>query len=79
MKIHNPLVRNLKLTYSNEDFKLKKLLLNLLVMMSRDPAALQVCHAHPGFFYSPDNFTDDEFSSLSFTKKNESCWLCWRS
>lgn len=44
VKSHNPLIRNLKLSYSNEDLKMKKLLLNLLVVMSRDSAALQVSH-----------------------------------
>uniref|UniRef100_A0A3Q2VTZ8 Cilia and flagella associated protein 69 n=1 Tax=Haplochromis burtoni TaxID=8153 RepID=A0A3Q2VTZ8_HAPBU len=42
VKSHNPLIRNLKLSYSNEDLKMKKLLLNLLVVMSRDLAALQL-------------------------------------
>nr|XP_046273935.1 cilia- and flagella-associated protein 69-like isoform X2 [Scatophagus argus] len=42
LKSHNPLVRNLKLSFNNEDLKMKKLLLNLLVLMSRDLAALQI-------------------------------------
>ncbi|XP_054462555.1 cilia- and flagella-associated protein 69-like [Anoplopoma fimbria] len=42
LKSYNPLVRNLKLTYSNEDLKMKKLLFNLLVLMSKDFAALQL-------------------------------------
>ncbi|XP_031151526.1 cilia- and flagella-associated protein 69 isoform X1 [Sander lucioperca] len=42
MKSHNPLVHNLKLTYNNEDLKMKKLLLNLLVLMSKDLGALQL-------------------------------------
>ncbi|XP_042290926.1 cilia- and flagella-associated protein 69-like isoform X1 [Thunnus maccoyii] len=42
LKSHNPLVRDLKLTYNNEDLKMKKLLLNLLVLMSKDIAALQL-------------------------------------
>lgn len=44
VKSHNHSIRNLKLSYSNEDLKMKKLLLNLLVVMSRDLAALQVSH-----------------------------------
>ncbi|XP_024866374.1 cilia- and flagella-associated protein 69 isoform X2 [Kryptolebias marmoratus] len=32
-----------KLTYNNEDVKMKKLLLNLLVLLCRDVAALQLC------------------------------------
>ncbi|XP_040909556.1 cilia- and flagella-associated protein 69-like [Toxotes jaculatrix] len=42
LKSHNPLVRNFKLSYNNEDLKMKKLLLNLLVLMSKDFAALQL-------------------------------------
>lgn len=37
-------MRNLKLSFSKEDLKMKKLLLNLLVFMSNDLAALQVNH-----------------------------------
>lgn len=46
VKSHNPLLRNLKFSYSNEDLKMKKLLLNLLVVMSKDLTALQVSHTH---------------------------------
>ncbi|XP_034401781.1 cilia- and flagella-associated protein 69-like isoform X2 [Cyclopterus lumpus] len=42
LKSYNPLVRNLKLAYKHEDLKMKKLLLNLLVLMSKDFAALQL-------------------------------------
>ncbi|KAM9385666.1 cilia- and flagella-associated protein 69 [Pholidichthys leucotaenia] len=42
LKSCSPLVHNVKFTYSNEDLKMKKLLLNLLVIMSRDMAALQL-------------------------------------
>lgn len=42
VKSHNPLVQNLKLSYNNEDFEMKKLLLNLFVVMSKDLSALQV-------------------------------------
>ncbi|XP_059205923.1 cilia- and flagella-associated protein 69-like isoform X2 [Centropristis striata] len=42
LKSHDPLVRALKLTYNNQDLKMKKLLLHLLVVMSKDPAALQL-------------------------------------
>uniref|UniRef100_A0A672IRI8 Cilia- and flagella-associated protein 69 ARM repeats domain-containing protein n=1 Tax=Salarias fasciatus TaxID=181472 RepID=A0A672IRI8_SALFA len=46
MKSRNSLVHNLKLTFNSEDLKMKKLLLNLLVLMSRDFAALEVHHVH---------------------------------
>ncbi|XP_034532195.1 cilia- and flagella-associated protein 69-like [Notolabrus celidotus] len=36
------LVRNLKLKFTSEDFQMKELLLNLLVLMSKDSAALQL-------------------------------------
>ncbi|XP_069372095.1 cilia- and flagella-associated protein 69 isoform X6 [Paralichthys olivaceus] len=42
LKTHNPLVRNFKLRFNSEDLKMKKLLLNLLVLMSKDLAALQL-------------------------------------
>ncbi|XP_030203728.1 cilia- and flagella-associated protein 69 isoform X1 [Gadus morhua] len=42
LKSHNPLVRNLKLTYNSEDFEMKTLLLNWLVCMSKDLSALQL-------------------------------------
>lgn len=44
VKNHNPSVCNIKINYSEEDFKMKKLLLNLLVVMSNDSAAVQVRH-----------------------------------
>ncbi|XP_041665535.1 cilia- and flagella-associated protein 69-like isoform X2 [Cheilinus undulatus] len=42
VKSQNPLVRNLKLSFSDQDLKMKKLLLNLLVLMSSDFTALQL-------------------------------------
>ncbi|KAL2080316.1 hypothetical protein ACEWY4_024109 [Coilia grayii] len=42
MKRHNPLSRNLKLTFNNEDFEMKKLLLNMVVVMSQDLSAVQL-------------------------------------
>ncbi|XP_028255390.1 cilia- and flagella-associated protein 69-like [Parambassis ranga] len=45
LKSQNPLVRSLKLTYSNEDLKMKKMLLNLLVLLSQDLAVLQLYKA----------------------------------
>ncbi|XP_026204065.1 cilia- and flagella-associated protein 69 [Anabas testudineus] len=42
LKNHNSVVRNFKLSYNNEDLKMKKLLLNLLVLMSKDFAAVQL-------------------------------------
>nr|CAB3227189.1 uncharacterized protein C7orf63 [Phallusia mammillata] len=42
VKSHNPLVKSLKLMQSHEDFELKKLLINMLELLSRDPAAIQL-------------------------------------
>ncbi|KAL1254867.1 hypothetical protein QQF64_012928 [Cirrhinus molitorella] len=42
LKSHNPLVRNLKLSFNHEDFEMKKLLLNIIVVLSKDLAALQL-------------------------------------
>ncbi|KAM9839136.1 cilia- and flagella-associated protein 69 [Aulostomus maculatus] len=42
LRSQNSLVHNLKFSYNNEDFKMKKLLLNLLVLMSKDLAAIQL-------------------------------------
>uniref|UniRef100_W5LI90 Cilia and flagella associated protein 69 n=1 Tax=Astyanax mexicanus TaxID=7994 RepID=W5LI90_ASTMX len=42
LKSHNPLIRKLKLAFTNEDFEMKKLLLNLVVVLSRDLSAVQL-------------------------------------
>lgn len=42
VKSLNPLVHNIKFNYSTEELIMKKLLLNLLAVMSKDSAALQV-------------------------------------
>ncbi|XP_068189845.1 cilia- and flagella-associated protein 69-like [Antennarius striatus] len=42
LKSNKPLVENLKPTFTREDFRMKKLLLNLLVYMSKDLATLQL-------------------------------------
>ncbi|XP_054674460.1 cilia- and flagella-associated protein 69 isoform X2 [Grus americana] len=42
VKIPNPLVKGLKLTYSYEDFEMKKLLFNLIGVLSKDPCAVQL-------------------------------------
>ncbi|XP_035286559.1 cilia- and flagella-associated protein 69-like isoform X2 [Anguilla anguilla] len=42
IKSHNPLVRNLKLSFNYEDFEMKRLLLNVIVVMSKDISSLQL-------------------------------------
>eukprot|EP00076_Gallus_gallus_P009129 XP_004939333.1 cilia- and flagella-associated protein 69 isoform X2 [Gallus gallus] len=42
VKIPNPLLEGLKLTYSYEDFEMKKLLFNIIGIFSKDPHAVQL-------------------------------------
>ncbi|NWR30297.1 CFA69 protein, partial [Tachuris rubrigastra] len=42
VKIPNPLVKGLKLTYSYEDFEMKKLLFNIIGVLSKNPSATRV-------------------------------------
>ncbi|KAH0627473.1 hypothetical protein JD844_003213 [Phrynosoma platyrhinos] len=44
VKSHNPLIKGLKLTYSYEDFELKKLLLNMLTVLAKDLCTVQLLH-----------------------------------
>ncbi|XP_075443589.1 cilia- and flagella-associated protein 69 isoform X3 [Ascaphus truei] len=41
VKHHNPLVKSLKLLHSNEDFEMKKLLFNMIVVLSKDLSTIQ--------------------------------------
>nr|XP_041570338.1 cilia- and flagella-associated protein 69 isoform X2 [Taeniopygia guttata] len=54
VKLPNPLVKGFKLTYSYEDFEMKKLLFNVLKIFSRDPSAAQLLgenHVMPALLY----------------------------
>uniref|UniRef100_A0A8C0IUE4 Cilia and flagella associated protein 69 n=1 Tax=Chelonoidis abingdonii TaxID=106734 RepID=A0A8C0IUE4_CHEAB len=42
VKSHNPLVKGFKLTYSYEDFELKKLLFNMVAVLAKDLCAVQL-------------------------------------
>ncbi|NWX37642.1 CFA69 protein, partial [Notiomystis cincta] len=42
VKLPNPLVKGFKLTYSYEDFEMKKLLFNVIGILSKDPSAIRV-------------------------------------
>nr|DBA25193.1 TPA: hypothetical protein GDO54_012751 [Pyxicephalus adspersus] len=42
VKSHNPLVKNLKLLHKHEDFEMKKLLLNMMVVLAKDLSAVQL-------------------------------------
>ncbi|KAL2307351.1 hypothetical protein Nmel_000309, partial [Mimus melanotis] len=54
VKLPNPLVRGFKFTYSHEDFEMKKLLFNIIVILSKNPAAAQLLsenHVMPALLY----------------------------
>ncbi|NWX66870.1 CFA69 protein, partial [Promerops cafer] len=54
VKLPNPLVKGFKLTYSYEDFEMKKLLFNILGILSKDPSAAQLLsenHVMPALLY----------------------------
>ncbi|XP_039920045.1 cilia- and flagella-associated protein 69-like isoform X2 [Hirundo rustica] len=54
VKLPNPLVKGLKLTYSYEDFEMKKLLFNAIGILSKDPSAAQLLrenHVMPALLY----------------------------
>ncbi|NXL76807.1 CFA69 protein, partial [Leptocoma aspasia] len=54
VKLPNPLVKGFKLTYSYEDFELKKLLFNVVGILSKDPSAAQLLsenHVMPALLY----------------------------
>lgn len=44
VRSNSPLVKNFKLTSSQEDFEFKKLLFNTVVVLSRNPAMHQVIY-----------------------------------
>ncbi len=43
VRSNSPLVKNFKLTTSQEDFEFKKLLFNTIVVLSRNPVMTEVC------------------------------------
>ncbi|NXQ45857.1 CFA69 protein, partial [Catharus fuscescens] len=54
VKLPNPLVKGFKLTYSNEDFEMKKLLFNIIGILSKDQSAVQLLsenHVMPALLY----------------------------
>ncbi|KAI1242699.1 Cilia- and flagella-associated protein 69, partial [Lamprotornis superbus] len=54
VKLPNPLVKGFKLTYSDEDFEMKKLLFNIIGILSKDPSAAQLLsenHVMPALLY----------------------------
>ncbi|NXN84297.1 CFA69 protein, partial [Bombycilla garrulus] len=54
VKLPNPLVKGFKLAYSYEDFEMKKLLFNIIGILSRNPSAAQLLsenHVMPALLY----------------------------
>ncbi|XP_068862875.1 cilia- and flagella-associated protein 69 isoform X2 [Aphelocoma coerulescens] len=54
VRLPNPLVKGFKLTYSYEDFEMKKLLFNVIAVLSKDPSAAQLLrenHVMPALLY----------------------------
>ncbi|NXR23974.1 CFA69 protein, partial [Cinclus mexicanus] len=54
VKLPNPLVKGFKLAYSHEDFEMKKLLFNIIAILSKDPSAAQLLsenHVMPALLY----------------------------
>ncbi|NWS07660.1 CFA69 protein, partial [Motacilla alba] len=54
VKLPSPLVKGFKLTYSDEDFEMKKLLFNVIGILSKDPSAAQLLsenHVMPALLY----------------------------
>nr|XP_026651263.1 cilia- and flagella-associated protein 69 isoform X5 [Zonotrichia albicollis] len=54
VKLPNPLVKGFKLTYSYEDFEMKKLLFNIIGILSKDPSSAQLFsenHVIPALLY----------------------------
>lgn len=49
VKSHNALVRHLKLLTNHEDFELRKLLFNILVVLSKDSTVVSVSHSYKSF------------------------------
>ncbi|NXP30568.1 CFA69 protein, partial [Leiothrix lutea] len=59
VKLPNPLIKGFKFTYSYEDFEMKKLLFNVIGILSKDPSAAQLLsenHVMPALlFYVKQN------------------------
>ncbi|NXI28777.1 CFA69 protein, partial [Sterrhoptilus dennistouni] len=54
VKLPNPLIKGFKITYSYEDFEMKKLLFNVIGILSKDPSAAQLLsenHVMPALLY----------------------------
>lgn len=88
VKSHNPLVRQLKLATNHEDFELRKLLFNILVLLSRDPTVISILsegHLLLALFSyvrandkmaGPREWTPAQFEELQLQAMASLCTLC---
>lgn len=88
VKSHHPLVRQLKLATNHEDFELRKLLLNILVLLSKDPAVISILsegHLMLALFSfvrandkttGPREWTLAQFEELQLQAMASLCSLC---
>uniref|UniRef100_A0A8C3R1N3 Cilia and flagella associated protein 69 n=1 Tax=Cyanoderma ruficeps TaxID=181631 RepID=A0A8C3R1N3_9PASS len=74
VKLPNPLVKDFKFTYSYEDFEMKKLLFNIIGILSKDPSAAQLLsenHVMPALLYYVKRNQNLGFSGWSATQYEE--------
>ncbi|NWZ65424.1 CFA69 protein, partial [Acrocephalus arundinaceus] len=74
VKLPNPLVKGFKLTYSYEDFEMKKLLFNIIRILSKDPSAAQLLsenHVMPALLYYVKRNQNSGFPDWSATQHEE--------
>ncbi|NXO42484.1 CFA69 protein, partial [Locustella ochotensis] len=74
VKLTNPLVKSFKLTYSYEDFEMKKLLFNVIGILSKDPSAAQLLgenHVIPALLYYVKQNQNPGFPDWSATQYEE--------
>ncbi|NXB75547.1 CFA69 protein, partial [Donacobius atricapilla] len=74
VKLPNPLVKGFKLTYSYEDFEMKKLLFNVIGILSKNPSAAQLLsenHVMPALLYYIKRNQNPGFPDWSATQYEE--------
>ncbi|NWZ37907.1 CFA69 protein, partial [Brachypodius atriceps] len=74
VKLPNPLVKGFKFTYSYEDFEMKKLLFNIIGILSQDPSAAQLLsenHVMPALLYYVKQNQNLGFPDWSATQYEE--------
>ncbi|NXH45937.1 CFA69 protein, partial [Dicaeum eximium] len=74
VKVLNPLIKGFKLTYSYEDFEMKKLLFNIIGILSKNPSAAQLLsenHVMPALLYYVKQSEKPAFSDWSAAQYEE--------